>query len=920
MVRFLPAAALFMIVFCPLGAMCWTSSCVSIKTNGGRIEYAPSANEPWAECTETLSSPREPGYVYLEVRASRSAPAVLVVTSSEGVKAFYHFALPVFRSKIKVDSKQSDMTSGGRFLRDIKAVSLAFEAGAYKDGRGAEAEIFGLAFAEEPPEKTLYSRFWLPSLGAGFLRDCEAETCVWNIWPPSSGPGWESGQAQFGGYDAPGGRDIIRGVIDFLSLYYGGGGLDLPYIEDPSLTEYARSKNVTVYAEMHHTPDIGWLKENRALNVNRYGQTCPDMGVADMSHAYDFTDDRVVEKTSEKMLRSAAAGVKYIRSIDYVWTPFGPNGSWNGMIWGYSASAVKRWREDLAAKDSGIELIENGKRRRLYFPEYFTAYHGYFPEPCHAGCERWEDYVPPMDGDTENRIEKAKLHMMLYHYEWLKFINAAAEKSVEKYGVYAQPILNAESAGNGGDYIYLSRLSNVAGYCPEWWGTPNVIIGNYYNGRYYEKGAAGKERCLFGESGAGGANPFYGKYQRPNYWDNPAGCLIAYSQAGSSLFRSKQDQYWGSSPERMTDPKEKEYLIYTAFVSSWNGFLRAKEDGLKKPSCRVCSFIQRAPAGYTNSMDTEAGAPYSFNGILEKNNYLFDGASFPEVLGINNYDICFYSPVTSPRGALDMLWKWLKTGNKTLVTHSFVPLNADGPGKDVNKAEIRPQIPEKAAARKTGFDTIAKTDVSEGEFKTALKGLERFRGHLALEDTLYSIEGYTPLATLDGKPLISVKNLDNGSRIIYLGFAPCQRDALGNTEICVSEKGVQDSGFDSAAVCAVMEYLGEKRQGVTEDDLSVMRYETAGKGGVYILLNRSANRQWQGEEEIFTVFQAYSEKVRYTAPPRVLTEKPDAGYVIRDFLSGEETIGTSDGMGYLEIPMDGYNIRGVYIYPAERLK
>ncbi|MBO4548990.1 MAG: hypothetical protein J5758_07235, partial [Abditibacteriota bacterium] len=780
-----------------------------------------------------------------------------------------------------------------------------------------DIEIYGVSCRENGPEKTLYHHLWTPSMGTGPIEDADVETCIWNVWPPSSGPGWDSGQARFGGYDAPGGREIIRSVIDYLELYYGHGGLDLPYVEDLSLAEYARSKNVTIYAEMHHTPDIGWLKENRALNVNKWGGTCLDMGLADLNHAYDFTDPRVVEKTSEKMLRSAAAGVKYIRSVDYVWTPFGPGGSWNAMIWGWSAAAIQRWREDLAGSDKGIEIIDRGQPRRLFFREYFTDYHGYYPRPEDAGCASWEDYTPPRDDDEACLTEKNKLHNMLFHYEWLKFINEAAEPCVRQYGVYAQPILNGESAGNGGDYIYLSRLSNVAGYCPEWWGPYDVIIGNYYNGRYYEKGAAGRERALWGESGAGGANPFYGKYPRPNYWDNPANCLITYSQAGSSEFRSKQDQYWGSSAERLMDPQEKEYLLYTAFISAWNGFLRAKEDGLKKPETGVCAFIQRAPAGYSNSMDTRPDAPYSLNGILEQNNYLYDGASFPDVLGIDNYDVCFYSPVTSPRGAVNTLWKWLEKGQKTLVTHSFIPVNTDRPGKDVNDISPEPGLPavRKAAARGTGFDTIRKTELSSGVLTSELPGLEKYEGPFALEDCLYSVEGYRPLVTLDGRTLVGEKTFPNGSRIIYLGFCPCQKTYGSRVKITAAEEGVQTPGFDSAVIRAVMDRLGIRPQGITEDDISVLRYETRARGDAYILCNRSANTEWQGEEEVFTVFQQESPRALYSAPVRVFAEKASADYVIRDFLTGEETIERSGPDGSLEIDMNGFNLRGVYIYP-----
>ncbi len=908
------AVFILLLAVLSLRALAWTAESRSITVKAGdpvRISYR-AAGEPWAQCTLSLDSPQ--GDVVLDLKASRRAPMVIMLSFEGGGRAFYHLTAPAARSLAAVNTGSPDLTEGSVF-GSIKSISLAFEAANYQTGDGADLDVYGVSCRENGPEKTLYDHLWTPSQGTGLIEGADAETCVWNVWPPSSGPGWESGQARFGGYGAPGGGDIIRSVIDFLSLYYGGGGLDLPNVTDPSFAEYARGKNVTVYGEMHHTPDIGWLKENRALNVNRQGKTCLDMGIGDLNHAYDFTDPRVVEKTSEKMLRTAAAGVKYVRSIDYVWTPFGPNGSWNAMIWGWSAAAIRRWREDLAGTDRGIEITEKGRTRRLFFREYFTDYHGYYPEPEDAGCASWEDYTPPREEKEACHAEKNKLHNMLFHYEWLKFINEAAEPCVRQYGVYAQPILNGESAGNGGDYIYLSRLSNLAGYCPEWWGPYDVITGNYYNGRYYEKGAAGKERTLWGESGAGGANPFYGRRFRPNYWDNPANCLITYSQAGSSDFRGKQDQYWGSGAERLMDPGEKEYLLYTAFISAWNGFLRAKEDGLKKPETKVCAFIQRAPAGYSNSMDTRPDAPYSFNGILERNNYLFDGASFPDVLGIDNYDVCFYSPVTSPRGALNMLWKWLEKGHKTLVTHSFIPVNTDRPGKDVNEISPESFVPgiQKAAARRTGFDTIVKTDLTGGTFASELPGLEDWEGPLALDDALYSIEGYRPLAALDGIPIISEKTFPNGSRIIYLGFRPCPGG--GSVKLTAAEKGFQTPEFDGAVLRAVMERLGIRPQAVTPDGVSAMRYGTRSKGDAYILCNRSANTKWQGEEEVFTVFQARSPRAVYSAPVKVFARKADTDYVIRDFLTGEESIQNSGPEGCLEIDMNGYNLRGVYVYP-----
>ncbi|MBR4748094.1 MAG: hypothetical protein IK083_00785 [Abditibacteriota bacterium] len=899
-----------------LRALAWTTQSPGITVREGDpavLSYL-AGGEPWSECTLSADLPQ--GDLVLDLKASFRAPVVIALTFEGGGKAFYHLTVPSVRSLISMNTGSADMTEGSAD-GNIKAVSIAFEAGSYRQGDRAEIAVYGLSLRENGPEKTLYSHLWTPSIGAGPVEGADPETCVWNVWRHTSGPGWDSGQARFGGYDAPGGRDIITSVIDYLSLYYGHGGLDLPYVTDPSFAAYAAGKNVTIYGELHHTPDTGWLKEHRALNVNKWGQTCLDMGLADLNHAYDFTDPRVVEKTSEKLLRTAAAGVKYVRSIDYVWTPFGPGGSWNAMIWGFSAAAIQRWREDLSGRDKGIEILDGGGTRRLFFREYFTDYHGYWPEPADAGCASWEDYVPPRDEGEACLTEKNKLHNMLFHYEWLKFINEAAEPCVRQYGVYAQPILNGESAGNGGDYIYLSRLSNVAGYCPEWWGPHEVIIGNYYNGRYYERGARGRERTLWGESGAAGADPFYGRYPRPNYWDNPANCLITYSQAGSSDFRGKQDQYWGSEADRLMDPEEKEYLLYTAFISAWNGFLRAREDGLRKPETRVCAFIQRAPAGYSNSMDTRADAPWSLNGILERNNYLYDGASFPDTLGIDDYDLCFYSPVTGPRGALNMLWKWLEKGRKTLVTHSFIPVNGDRPGKDVNQIDPEPGFPaaEKAAARRTGFDTIRRTELSSGELSSELPGLEKYEGPFALEGSLYSIGGYRPLVTLGGRPLVSEKTFPNGSRIIYLGFAPCQNTGGGRVKITAAEEGVQTPGFDSAVIKALMDSLGLRPQGIAADDLSVLRYETRAKGDVYIICNRSANTRYQGEEETFTVFQQRSPRALYSAPVRVFAEKADADYVIRDVLTGEEEIGRSGPDGSLEIDMNGFNLRGVYVYP-----
>jgi hypothetical protein len=789
--------------------------------------------------------------------------------------------------------------SNGGPLKNIAAVEFIFNNSEFKPGTTLTLLISGLKVSEVKP-RPCFNPLWSPVKTPAPVKGYRIETCIHNVW--DNPDGWGKGDAEFSGLNTPKGVTVAKDVVEHLIKEYGNVGVTIGYLSSENgkdFSDYFTSLGGLPLAEGHNFPGDDFLKEHNGYAVSIDGKI--RVG-PDTTHSEDMTNTLVLKALQERILTSAKAGAKAWRSVDYVWPWAG------GAVWGYSDSAIKRWRENLNGRDTGIETLEKGKLRSASFWEYAESYLGYRMTPADCGFKSWDDYYPPKVNEPASpQVENRRtLFNLLYHYEWVKYINEAAKPSA-KFGLKAQPICNPESFANGTDLAWLFKGAYVRGMAAEWWNTADVMIWNYYTGGYYGRIAQknGKEIILLGESAAAGGSPYYGKFGRPNYWDNMANYLITYAQSGSMDVKAKHDQYWGSSWKRASNPAEREYQSFTAFRSAWCGFLQCRNDKAFKPKTDVLVITERSIVQDVPSFDRSPQAqPYSLGRDLMELNYLYDGAAFPVDLAYNldDYRVIVYATISPPKGYAEKLAKWVSADDKRiLVTHSFVPTRYAAPATKVRKNPIA-YIQEGQQEKVLSFESIQEGTVHSGVLKTHHpifeKKLKMFEGkRVTFGGSLCEAPGGTVLVSLDDRTLVSERKCGKG-RVIYLHFFP-------------NEKGISGRLLEKAIMDAVMEYAGYEPIATSPESIYVLRFDCPDGRSMYLTYNNDARVDMDYHGQTFNVYQAADPDVK--GEIRIITHQPKTSFVLTNMITGVSTKAVSDEKGWLPVRYDGWNMMGISV-------
>jgi|GEM_PF-3367677 len=893
----------------------------SLNIASHKITFRPDLNYPdayWCNVSVNYSNPLNANTLELLIRASSPRVVTVKVVDSANCAAYYSFNAPDGWARIKAHTEKCDAFEGGSKLRDIASVQFIFNNSQFDPNTEFSLYVAGLKITSTAPPKPkpFLNPNWMPAKIPAPVKGYRIETCIWNTWDKDNG--WGKGDAEFNGYDKPEGIRVAKDVMNHLVDVYHNIAIDMPYVSNvwgKSMCSYLQSLGGIPFAEGHNAMPREWLAENNAFAINILGQNIFQTQTPDSSTAHDMTNPIVLKALQERILTSARAGAKAWRTVDYVWPWYG------GPVWGYSDSAIKRWRENLNGTDTGIEVIDGKKTRTAHFMEYFESYHGYRPKPAELGLNSWNDYFPPKaDAKESPQLENNhKIFALLFHYEWVKFINEAARPSAP-LGLLAQPICNPEFYDNGTDLYWLLRCAFVRGFAAEWWGLANVILTNYYNGRYYDNiaRANAKELVNLGESAAAGGSPFWGKSGRPHYWDNMANYLINYSQAASVDFKAKHDQYWGSSWKKMSNPKGREYQSFTAFRSAWSGFLQCRNDRALKPKTDLLAIGMRTVSRATDSFDRGmSNQEYNLARYLYTLNYLHDGAAFPMdgSVRLDNYRTILYSPFEPPQGFAAKLSSWLisKSG-RTLITHSFVPsrFSAPAPAPQGASGSVQPGSQEKLL----GFDGIVQSNITTGILrvsdKTLARTLKKYIGkEIRLAHGLYETPGGKVLAYIGGKPLISERKYGK-SRIIYLHFLPLEKAGNNsNVSMQIIDQSIQSSAFERAVIDGVLQYAGYKPSAITPEGCYALTFDIPKSRKAFSIYNSNAHLDMKWGGEIFNVFQAQDHQTRGTV--RMLAGAPGTKYKVTDMITGKVFKTTSDASGYVLVSIANWNMRGVYI-------
>ncbi|MHB1456005.1 MAG: hypothetical protein ACYC0V_03720 [Armatimonadota bacterium] len=876
-----------------------------------RITFKPNTSLTdayWCEAGIETGIPDRTNLVEFYLNAPSSKQVMVKLTDSNGRDGYYYLSIGDGWARIRLRMEAPDMTDKGP-LQNIKRVAFLFNNSWYKPGDEITLLIAGPDFLESKPLPFLNPN-WMPSVIPPPVKGYQIETCIWNVWSAASG--WGIGDAEFNGFDQTPGFEVAKDIITNLFREYRDVGIDMPYVNGEKgkfLCDYVKSLGGTPNAEGSDAPSPEWCKERGAFAVNVHGDAYSS---SDMSHCHDMTNPEVLKFSQERILESAKAGAKTWRTVDYIWPYYG------GPIWGYSDAAKKRWRENLSEIDVGVEIIEGGTRRFVHFWEYFESYHGFRFKPSDMGLKSWDEYQPPKAGASSAPADMNNdtAFLLLFHYEWLKFINEAVRPGTA-YGLLAQPICNPEANANGTDYYWLLKCANTKGFGAEWWGPASIIIGNYYNGRYFGNTAAnnGKELVLWGESAAAGGSPFWGKKGKPHYWDNMANYMITYSQSGSVDFKAKHDEYWGSRWSRFTNPDNREYQSYTAFKSAWSGFLQCRNDKAMKPKTDLMLLTMRAVS--RDGQPFEAGADTNVGSLARDVyalNYIADGAAFPldDAFKLGDYKTIIYTPDAPPSGFAARIGKWVASSKgQTLITQSSVPTRFSTPARDASTA-----LQSGGQEKHFGFEKISEGTTVKGIIGTDnpvfAKALKDFVGkELTFKQPICEASGGKALVMLGDKPLVSERPLGKG-RVIYIHFypgEPSSRTSNGRIESLETQPGAAE--FEQAVMDAILQYAGHRPTAVTPVNSYAFRFDCTKGRKAYITYKSNARTDLDWGGETFNVFQAQNPDVK--AIGRFYAGKPNVEYRVTDMITGAETTTTSDADGYVTVDLSGWNMRGFYL-------
>ncbi len=855
------------------------------------ICFKPDKNHPgeyWCGAGVEFDIPTDANQLEFHVKTNQSRNLGLKIHDSKGQAGQYHFDAEEEWVKVQFrrESPEWLYNPASGPLANIKKFDIILNNRDFAPGEVFNIWISGVKAVKILPKPFLFPN-WKPDKTPPPVKGYRVETCIHNCWrDPAVGDFTAHGCAA----DADLGR--VKEIMENLIREYGPMGFTIGYPQGENgkaYAEFALSKGAIPMGETHNNPGLP-----DARSVNWVGEFCPPSD----GHSEDMTNPLVLAAVQKKFLEPARIGIKAMRSVDYVWPWSG------GAIWGYSVSAVKRWRENLNEQDTGLEIIDGNKKRIAKFWEYFESYHGYRMKPEDVGLRTWEGYYPPPPGMAPSPalINNQILFSLLFHYEWVKFINEAFRPAAQRYGCLAQPTLNPEFHNNGTDLYWFLRLTNVRGFCTEWWAGVECILPTYYAGRYFDNVAKknDKEIVLLGETGANGN----GFMTRPNYWDNMSAFLVNYAQAASVDARACHDQYWGASWKRMTDPKEKAYRAYCSFRSTWCGFLQCRNDRAIKPKTDVLAIVQRPVAGGGDSFDRQyPWQSFSLGSRLAGLNYLHDGGAFPldEAMNLDDYSTILYSPSNPPRGFAAKLARWLaiKPG-RTLITHSFVPTHFSAPCRDLkeNPGLLQPGGQEKVLA----FQTISEGKIQAGILKApdpVFAGcLKEFLGRsIRFSRPICQTSGGKSLVLLGDTPLVSEHGCGKG-RVVYLHLYP------DNTK-------VTSRRVELAIIDAAMRYAGYKPAALAPENEYVMAFDRPSGAKAFILYNLAARTDMTYEGKNWNVYQARDPEVKGRAD--VLVGLPNRKYRITNIITGEISTAVSNAESYLPVSYDGWNLFGIYV-------
>ncbi|MBQ0105886.1 MAG: hypothetical protein KBT47_07620, partial [Armatimonadetes bacterium] len=561
-------------------------------------------------------------------------------------------------------------------------------------------------------------------------------------------------------------------------------------------------------------------------------------GSGSTHHEFDWSDQAVIDAFAESIRRCGEMGIPEYQFIDAVWQYNGKAGfdigslDWRYGNWGFNDKTISNFRLALNEKDKGIKFGKYGTEgKTVHFHEYVKFTTGVTLKPEDLGLKTWDEYVPCVNGFSMKDEEEAWkektgseydhlnffVSFMLRHYEWLKLFGEVGEEGV-KAGCDVVAMPYGSNWANGNDIDGTIKLANVKVLIDETrFYRPTLILSGYAELPVWRDmiNKYDKHLRLICEVGMGGGANIY--------FDPLFSYIKNYSLTSTAHYDSMQcDWVWGGVNEN------SDKLGFEAFedflFKAW-GFNAATEDkGQRSNDCKRAIRLVTPYCVYVNSPLSNVVAE-RFKSTFK---YSFYNSTFPyEIMNFSEYkdldpncDLMVVDTVNMPQETADMIQDKAMSRKMTVLLGAYsAGSEADGInfnncwGKE-NKAKLDKPLGMNEETRKLiDRDLFLSEHINKynlfGRFLKGVfsDGIQTIKGNIQGIDIDYKGEYYfitkdnaKPVLSLDGKPILSLITLDNGSEVYYYHI---------NAGVC--------QALDDYVLSIVYNSAGIKPEGETEN-------------------------------------------------------------------------------------------------------
>lgn len=410
-----------------------------------------------------------------------------------------------------------------------------------------------------------------------------------------------------------------------------------------------------------------WLVNNQCYQVAASGFTPSQQAWGDWSideamlhHSEDTTVPELLQSVRDEMNAAFDLGFPSYTIMDYVWP-------YTKGRWGYSASALAKWKEYLSGQGPSLNLV--GPEEVMSFADYWARFSSQPLTPASFGWSSWNDFVcgrEELSGNSPQEFRRLMLFNALWHFHYLVFIQQAGDTAVER-GRDLMITVNPESLGNGVDHALLSRVGSLASLGVEFFGSPRQVFAWRHTLPFLRYREAGPFVDLVGEINYGGHGS--------SRYDLNVAFLYYYGCTASVLPRLYNTQYLSGT--LWTSPATLD-AYHKARFDHWfagaNAFLARHDEEARQPVVRdaITVVSTRSILDYQATSSGSLQQQENLAGYLQDLNVTFDqvGRDMWRPSQSVNTKVLVWTPRMNTQGEFSRARQWVESGSgRTLLIH-----------------------------------------------------------------------------------------------------------------------------------------------------------------------------------------------------------------------------------------------------------